>query len=249
MPRGGSLKLRIHSSNLGAEDVSLHPEGRAGQFGCLTVCDTGCGMDGDTLQRIFEPFFTTKAPGKGTGLGLATVHGIIKQHQGWVEVESTVGSGTTFRIYLPAVAAPPRVETERPKTACRGGTETILLVEDEEQVRRLATIALRFFGYEVIEAASGPEALRLWESHSPKISLVFSDMVMPGGLNGLDLFERLRPLKPDLKFIISSGYSSDLLHGARLPEGVKFLPKPYDPNALGNLIRESLDRKDQPALP
>ena len=244
MPRGGHLELGAQRLTLQAKDVRQRPEARPGQFACLTVSDTGCGMDETTLKRIFEPFFTTKEAGKGTGLGLATVHTIVQQHHGWVEVESVIGRGTTFRVFLPAAEPPEAAAPQAEQVRCRGGTETILLVEDDEQVRRMVRMTLRLFGYEVLEAASGVEAIRMWERHGAQVSLVFTDMVMPGGFSGLDLAKRLRQLKPGLKVLISSGYAADLIQqGGGLPAGMRFVAKPYDPKSLGSIVREFLDEK------
>ncbi len=244
MSGGGRLDLSVQNLVLGAEEARQHPEGRPGRFACLTVTDTGCGMDETTLKRIFEPFFTTKEPGKGTGLGLATVHGIVEQHHGWVQVESVVGRGTTFRVFLPAVEPPVDAQVQTDQVKCRGGAETILLVEDDEQVRMMVTKTLRLFGYEILEASDGLEAIRMWEPQGAKVSLVFTDMVMPGGFTGLELAQRLRQSKPGLKVLISSGYSPDLLdREGRLPAGMRFLAKPYDPKSLSRIVREFLDEK------
>jgi two-component system, cell cycle sensor histidine kinase and response regulator CckA len=244
MPGGGRIELRVQRLTLEAEAVRRHPEPQPGRFACLTVTDTGCGMDEATLARIFEPFFTTKGPGKGTGLGLATVHGIAKQHHGWVEAESTVGRGTTFRVFLPAAEPPAAAQLQADRVQYRGGTETLLLVEDDEQVRRMVRMTLRLFGYEILEASNGAAALQMWERYGARVDLVFTDMVMPGGFTGLDLAERLRQFKPGLKVLFSSGYAADLLlRGGVLPAGMRFLAKPYAPNSLARSVRECLDEK------
>jgi PAS domain S-box-containing protein len=244
MPLGGHLELGVQSLALAAEEVRQRHEARPGLFACLTVTDTGCGMDEATLKRIFEPFFTTKEAGKGTGLGLATVHGIVEQHHGWVEVESAVGRGTTFRVFLPVAEPPAPTQLEADQIKCPGGTETILLVEDDDQVRRMVKMTLHLLGYEVLEASNGLEAIQMWERHGAQVSLLFTDMVMPGRFTGLHLAQWLRLSKPSLKVLISSGYSSDLVQreGA-LPEGMKFLAKPYDRDSLGRIVREFLDEK------
>ena len=244
MPRGGRLEMGAQRLTLGAEDVRHRTKARPGHFACFTATDTGCGMDQTTLKRIFEPFFTTKEPGKGTGLGLATVHGIVQQHHGWVEVESAIGRGTTFRVFLPAAQPPEAEQPQADQVNCRGGTETILLVEDDEQVRRMIRMTLRRFGYEILEASNGMGAIQIWERHRVKVSLLFTDMVMPGGLSGLGLAQWLRQFKPALKVLISSGYSEELLdRDGGLPAGMRFLPKPYDPNFLVWNVREVLDEK------
>jgi PAS domain S-box-containing protein len=182
MPKGGHLELGARRLALGTEDVRHRPEARPGHFACFTITDTGCGMDETTLRRIFEPFFTTKEPGKGTGLGLATVQSIARQHHGWIEVESALGRGTTFRVFLPVADSPEAAQRQADQVKCRGGTETILLVEDDEQVRRMVRMTLRLFGYEILEAGNGLEAIQVWGRHGAQVSQVFTDMVMPGGI-------------------------------------------------------------------
>ncbi len=241
MPGGGTLAIRTRLVTVEPKPLEPSPEARPGPFICVTVQDTGCGMDDATLKRVFEPFFTTKEPGKGTGLGLATVHGITKQHGGWVEVESALGRGTTFSVFLPAKTPPSVTPAGSLPTKVRGGTETILVVEDDEALRLMVRKTLAVFGYRVIEATSGTEAWSLWEARQP-VHLLFTDMVMPGGLTGLDLAARIRQAQPTLKALVTSGYSSDLpLELGNLPPGVKFLPKPYTPSALASAVRASLD--------
>src|SRR5438552_2949675 len=183
MPQGGQLIISTASRTFDETHVKHNPEARAGQFVCLSVRDTGCGIAPEALRRIFEPFFTTKEAGRGTGLGLATVYGIVKQHQGWLDVESQVGQGTTFNLFLPpgAKTAVPAVESI-PSAAPRGRGETILVAEDEPALRRLAARMLRNLGYEVLEAASGVEAIEVWERHGRKVDLLLTVLVMPDGL-------------------------------------------------------------------
>ena len=247
MPKGGQLTISTEAVEVPNHRERPHPAARPGRFVCLTVADTGCGMDEPTLKRIFEPFFTTKQVGKGTGLGLATVHGIVAQHEGWVEAESQLEQGSTFRVYLPAVAHP--LEAAGGKTATGldtwqdlRGEETILLVEDEAGVRRQVGQILRTLGYRVLEASNGPEALAQWEVEVGRIALLFTDMVMPAGLSGMDLLERFRAQTPALKVIISSGYHADIpSHSRPLMAGVVYLPKPYEARALGRAVRSCLD--------
>jgi PAS domain S-box-containing protein len=244
MPKGGRITLTTHAVNADLEWAKSNPNRRAGLFVCLSVSDTGCGMDKATLDRIFEPFFTTKGEGKGTGLGLATVHGIVAQHQGWVEVESRVGQGTTFRIYLPASA---KVQTETKgdgQLAVPTGQETLLVVEDNASVRQMLVQTLRVLGYRVIEAANGQEAMTRWREYGLQIDLLLTDMVMPEGMTGLELAEHVLAEKPNLKIIISSGYSGELNEpGRTAAAGIVYLPKPYQVPLLGKIVRECLDRK------
>jgi PAS domain S-box-containing protein len=248
MPRGGNLTIATGSVELDEEAVKLNSERRPGRFVTLTVADTGVGMDEGTLKRIFEPFFTTKDVGKGTGLGLPTAHGIVKQHHGWIEVQSRSGHGSTFLVYLP-VKVLPAVSAEAP-SAIRpvlGGHDTLLLVEDEEIVRRPIGIYLRKLGYRVIEAANGNEAFNLWRQHHQQIDLLYTDMVMPEGVSGLELAEKLRGEKPQLKVIISSGYSTEIsMQGVPSGAGYLYLPKPSPSASIAAAIRECLEKKTGP---
>jgi CheY-like chemotaxis protein len=247
MPRGGRLSVHTFAQVLTADQVRGSASAREGCYVCLVIADTGSGMDDATLQHIFEPFFTTKEVGRGTGLGLATVHGIVQQHRGWVEVQSAVGQGTVFRIFFPAhlepavpPADPPVVET------IAGGHETILLVEDEPAVRETVAQLLEHWGYRVLEARNGLEAEARWREHRQDIDLLFTDLVMPGGLGGLELAERLRAEDPSLQVILSSGYSSELVQqGTPAVPDMVFLPKPWIPADLAAAIRRSLERRPQ----
>jgi CheY-like chemotaxis protein len=196
---------------------------------------------------MFEPFFTTKEVGKGTGLGLATVHGIVAQHKGWVEVSSELGVGTTFSVYLPVLKQPvgEAVEVLPQKTMPRG-KETVLLVEDESSVRNLVSKMLRNLGYVVHEAGSGQAAMRVWQVFGHRVDLLFTDMVMPEGMTGLELTEQLQGMKPSLKAVISSGYSAEIVQaGVPSKKGVVYLPKPYDSAVLAQVVRECLDGKNR----
>ncbi len=243
MPKGGRLTIGTEAVRLSADDVKAQSQARAGLFVRLSVTDTGCGMPPEVLEHIFEPFFTTKGVGKGTGLGLATVYGIVEQHAGWTEVTSEVGVGTTFRIYWPvAPQAGPRREFKPLEAPVRGGTEKILLVEDESSLRALTKIMLRRHGYEVVEAGSGREAERLWTAAGGDFDLLLTDMVMPDGLTGRELAEKLQAQKPSLKVLFASGYSLDLIgQGLVLREGVNFLQKPYPASKLAQAVRECLE--------
>ena len=249
MPKGGRLSLGTQRTEVDAAHAERNPEARVGAFALLMVEDEGTGMDEATLKRIFEPFYTTKEVGKGTGLGLATVYGIIKQHEGWVEVASQVGQGTVFRVYLPLAREPARAPAVAADESRRvGGSEGILLVEDEPSVRCTTAAFLRQLGYTVWEAGNGVEALRLWGQFRHRIRLLFTDMVMPEGVTGLDLAEQLRAQAPGLRIIISSGYSVELLgQGGRTATGITYLPKPCEPEALARQLRECLESPRDPA--
>ncbi len=218
-----------------------------GRFACLLVQDNGCGIAPELLPHLFEPFFTTKEVGKGTGLGLASAYGIVKQHAGWIEVESAPGRGATFKVFLPISATPAEpVIPNATKAKIPGGKETILLVEDEPSLRRLTRTVIQRQGYHVHEAASGTEALAVWNEHGPEIHLLLTDMIMPGGMSGRDLAEQLRTKKADLKIIYSSGYSPEVVsQNLPLKEGVNFLAKPYHPDKLLRIIRQCLDNGAQ----
>ena len=196
------------------------------------------------LPRLFEPFFTTKEPGRGTGLGLATVYGIVKQHNGWIEVETQVGAGSTFKVFLPrSVTAISLTLASSEMAPIRGGNETILLVEDEALVRRLARRILQHHGYRILEAGSGPETLSVWNEHASEIDLRRTDKLMPGGLSGKQLAARLLEQNPELKVTYTTGYSRETTgQELHLREGLNFLPKPYHPPALATTVRRCLDQ-------
>jgi CheY-like chemotaxis protein len=241
---GGSLHIETFAVDIPAALARQNPDARAGSFICLCVRDTGCGMDRKVIQRIFEPFFTTKDVGKGTGLGLSTVYGIVRQHQGWIEVESEVGAGTTFKVFLPVVdtrstASQDTVMIRAEKV--RGGRETILVVEDEVSLLRVLCSVLQSYEYNVLIAVTGPEALRVWDEHEGKIDLVLTDMIMPGRMTGIDLIKELRVRKPGLKVIITSGYSEELIGHEFNHADTRFLPKPYETEMVAHLIRKTLD--------
>ena len=244
MPGGGTLTISTSPIELNDAYVQTHPEARPGTFVCLRVSDTGSGMDSATMAHIFEPFFTTKDVGKGTGLGLATVYGIVKQHEGWVEVSSEVGQGTTFNVFFPACSAPVKAPSAEvaPALAVRGGRETILVVEDEPLLRDMALLILQDCGYQVLQAGSGAEALQVWERQSDAINLVVTDMVMPGGMSGRELAVKLMASRPGLKIIFTSGYNvEDSNTDFFRRDGALFLQKPYNRITLAKAVRESLD--------
>jgi signal transduction histidine kinase/CheY-like chemotaxis protein len=243
MPRGGQLIINTTVARFASGELGPNLDAYPGEFVCLSVSDTGTGIAPQHLPHIFEPFFTTKDVGKGTGLGLATVYGIIKQHRGWVTVASEVGKGTVFQVFLPAnagrsaAAAAPAAETPP-----RGGRETILIVEDETAVCELMKDVLEKLGYQVLVAHTGPAALELWPRHRDRIDLLLTDMVMPDGMTGGELGKRLQLEKPSLKVIYTSGYSAEALGAEfQLDSNLVFLPKPYQPQKLAELIRAQLD--------
>ncbi len=245
MPRGGRLLIELDGARLDERQARDHSRGRAGEFVCLSVSDTGVGIAPENLAHIFEPFFTTKEVGKGTGLGLAIVYAVVQQHEGWIEVGSEVGVGTRFRVYLPAVVRPkPAAENtaEGGGELLPGGCETILVVEDEVAVRAVARMALRRLGYTVREADNAPAALRLWTEVGGGVDLLFTDIVMPGGMSGHELAARLQLLKPELKVLFCSGYTREAeqfeIGEGRAPN---FLPKPYKAGDLALAVRRVLD--------
>lgn len=247
MPQGGVLTLSSELLSLSSSDSRIHPRGGSGAYLCLKVRDTGEGIPPEYLSRIFEPFFTTKEVGKGTGLGLATVFGIVEQHEGWVTVESVYGEGACFSVWLPC--SPPL--TTEGEIGCpdwngrgisRRGTETILLVEDEEMVRTIGVRILTMHGYHVIEAASGKQALEVWKDRSGEIDLLLTDIVMPDGISGDQLAKSLLGENPRLKVIYTSGYSAEIFRGeAAFPTEGAFLSKPYNPEDLLEALREAFD--------
>jgi PAS domain S-box-containing protein len=243
MPDGGQLTIETGERVLTEKEARSLADTQPGRYVCLRVTDTGSGIAPESLPRIFEPFFTTKEPGKGTGLGLATVFGIVKQHNGSVAVESEVGRGTTFEVFLPATEeAIESAEEVIVKPKPRGGTETILLVEDEPGVRMLMRTILEKNGYQVLEAAHGVEALRIWDLHSGPIHLLLTDIVMPEGIGGRELARRLLQRSPQLRVIFISGYSAEIAgRELVLQEGQNFLQKPCPSDRILETVRKSLD--------
>jgi two-component system, cell cycle sensor histidine kinase and response regulator CckA len=244
MPRGGPLAITAEPVEIDAQYKERVPDASLGTFVCLTVADKGAGIDAAVRDKIFEPFFTTKDVGKGTGMGLATVYGIVKQHQGWIEVESQLHVGSRFKVFLPVANGAAQATAEsRPELIQATGIQprTILVVEDEAPLREMASKILQRLGYRVVAARDGLEALNLWPQHRGEIDLLFTDMVMPGGMTGRELADRLLREEPRLQVIYSTGYSMDLAaSGLHLVEGVNFLPKPYDATTLGRAVKKSL---------
>jgi len=242
MPSGGRLTIGTRNAQVEEGAPARPPDCPPGPYAVLTVCDTGYGMDETTAREIFEPFFTTKEPGKGSGLGLSTVHGIVRQSGGFVEVETRPGGGTSFRVYLPRVDVPAKAApaAEIGVDQAGGGNETILLVEDSEVVRSYTAEILRTSGYDVLEAGSGEEAFRIAGERSRPIDLLLSDVVMPG-VTGGEVAARICSSRPGLKVLFVSGYPEHTIGKKRLlEEGAPFLGKPFTPNELLKKIREIL---------
>ena len=242
MPRGGSLTIETRAVQLSPSYSDQHLDVVSGDYVLLSVTDTGSGMDDATQARIFEPFFTTKEIGRGTGLGLATVHGIVKQSDGHIEVYSELGVGTTFKVYLPRLDE--KGGTQKISTATLTvprGTETILLAEDDAGIRALAGNTLQTYGYTVLSAADGIEGLQVGLAHGAPIHLLLTDVVMPK-MSGREMVERLQPQHPEMKILYISGYTTDAIvrHGV-LEAGVSFLHKPFTPSTLARKVREVLD--------
>ena len=248
MPRGGDLDISTERVVLRDSDLSGNSEARTGEFVCLTVRDSGSGIAPEHMPHLFEPFFTTKQPGKGTGLGLATVYGIVKQHQGWIEVASRPGAGSTFRIYLPTVPSPaPKTAAPQAESAPRGGTEAILVVEDEAAVRQITRRMLERAGYKIYEAPRAKEAFELFAAHGDEIALLLTDIVMPDGVDGRELAADLRTRKPALKILLMSGYSGENVgNTSRFLQKTRahFLQKPCRARDLLETVRHTLDEQD-----
>jgi CheY-like chemotaxis protein len=241
MPQGGKLTIETENVHFNEDYVKEHSAAKSGAYVMLAISDNGIGMSAETRAHLFEPFFTTKVKGKGTGLGLATVYGIVKQSNGFIWVYSEPGKGTTFKVYFP------RVEGKSAAIAAReeeeqnyDGTETILLVEDEAAVRNLASRVLKDRGYAVIEAGDGAEALRLAEEFSGEIHLLLTDVIMPG-MSGSVLAAKLAAMRPGTRSLFISGYTDNaIVHHGILDSGVAFLEKPFSPNRLAGKVREVL---------
>jgi signal transduction histidine kinase/CheY-like chemotaxis protein len=248
MPQGGQLTLETGPAMLDQAFVTAHPGSSTGAHVRLSIRDNGCGMSPDVLSHLFEPFFTTKEPGRGTGLGLSTVYGIVKQHRGYIDVQSEPGQGSIFAVYLPRVDAKPAPE----RTAARerlmpGGRGTVLFVEDEVALRNLMHRVLAKGGYTVLAAGDGLEALALVEGHPGRIDLVVTDVVMPR-MSGPELATRLRSRDPGIRLLYVSGYTADQLHSQTdLGEDATLLAKPFTSDGLLRKVREVLDRPRPPA--
>ncbi len=244
MPKGGQIIIETSAVEFDEITATQTPQARPGSFACLSVTDSGCGIPPEILPRIFEPFFTTKEVGKGTGLGLATVFGIVQQHKGWINVQSEVGRGSTFRVYLSRLNGIAQSTVIRSSPApIRGGNETILLVEDEASLLASVQTTLSRLGYHVLGAATGTEALVLWQQHRDEIQLLLTDIVMPGGISGKELAEQLLRQNPGLRVIYASGYSAETADtDLMLEDGVNFLTKPFLALKLAQTVRRRLDQ-------
>lgn len=245
MPEGGTLLIETSKVRITPEFVKKHGFGAVGDYALINVTDTGAGMDEETKKRIFEPFFTTKEVGKGTGLGLAMVYGIIKQHNGYINFYTELGKGTAFKIYIPICSEFSTTVTDdkASETLCvKGGNETILIAEDNEDVRQIIKTYLYDFGYKVLEAADGEEAVNIYRENVDKVAIVILDVVMPKK-NGKDALEEMKKMKPELKSIFTSGYTENIIHKKGiLEDGIIFLSKPVEPMNLLSKIREILDK-------
>ncbi len=242
MPRGGRLRIRTAAVDVGPEEAKHNPEASPGRFVCLTFGDTGSGIAPEHLSRIFEPFFTTKEKDRGTGLGLATVYGIVKQHKGWITVESAVGQGTAFFIYLPASnARGGALQLPPSEQKVIGGTETILVVEDEGPLLKLIHYVLESHGYKVLGCGTAKEALAIWKDQHNKIDLLLTDLILPEGMAGTELAKILQQEKPGLKVLCTSGYDAARL-AKEFPEGTKFnlIQKPFHARRLAETVFEAL---------
>jgi CheY-like chemotaxis protein len=242
MPAGGKIHVTTALVTVHRAANPLDPQNRHGEFVCLTFTDTGCGMNTEILGRIFEPFFTTKSPGKGTGLGLATVLSIVRQHEGWLEVESQPNQGTTFKLYFQTSQQPAVKQSTIDEGELKSGRETILVAEDEDPLREMIAELLEYQGYKVLTARSGRHALEVWQASNQEIDLLVTDMIMPEGILGIELAELLLIQKPGLKVIFTSGYSPDMAgKNISLVEGINFMPKPYSIGKMAQLVRQCLD--------
>ena len=241
MIQGGTLNIATESTVLDRETAYAQGYGDAGKYACVSMSDTGSGMNSEIQEKIFEPFFTTKEVGKGTGLGLAMAYGIIKQHNGYINVQSTFGQGTTIRIYFPMAMGKGEEQGAQDLTPLMGGTETILLAEDEIKVRESLKSILEEFGFTVIEAVDGEDAVKKFEENRDRIQLLILDVIMPRK-NGKDAYEEIKRISPEMKALFTSGYTEKAIHARGvLEEGLHFISKPFYPSGILKKIREVLN--------
>jgi CheY-like chemotaxis protein len=244
MAESGCLTIRTEIAVLDGAFVATHGYGKRGAYALISVTDTGTGMDQRTRERIFEPFFTTKEVGKGTGLGLSIAYGLVKQHNGYIICTSEPGKGTTFKIYLPLSKREIQKKTSADLLPVCGGTETVLIAEDDAPVRTLIKEVLRQYGYTVIEAIDGEDAISRFTANQDRVHLLILDFLLPK-INGKEVFEAIRRHRPDVKVIFASGYTADFLQQKGIiGENVEFIPKPILPSELLKKMRETLDRDD-----
>ncbi|HQA53722.1 MAG TPA: ATP-binding protein, partial [Spirochaetota bacterium] len=243
MPSGGKLVITSYSEFLKEDDVRTMGYGIYGECAVIEISDTGTGMDEKTRKNIFDPFFTTKETGKGTGLGLSIVYGIISQNKGHISVYSEKGKGTTFRIFLPIIAGEKKSESNSSKeTSIKGGSETILLAEDNETLREINSKVLKSYGYTVISAEDGEEAITEFRRNKDIVDLIILDIIMPKK-NGREVFDEAKQLKPDIKVLFTSGYPADLIaKQGVLEQGINFITKPSPTNKMLTKIRELFDQ-------
>lgn len=242
MPEGGILTIETETIEMDSEYIKRHGYGKEGKYVLLSVSDTGAGMDEKTKERIFEPFFTTKEVGKGTGLGLAMVYRIVRQHDGYINVYSEPKRGTTFKIYLPLIKAEAKEAKAAGAAPPCGGTEVILLAEDDAGVRMLMKEVLEKFGYTIIEAIDGEDAVKKFKENKDRIQLLILDVIMPKK-NGKQVYDEIMELKPDAKVIFSSGYTANIIQKKGiLEEGINFILKPVSPQELLRKVREVLNK-------
>jgi len=247
MPDGGTLIIKTDLVVFDTEYIKVHGYGKPGGFALISVEDTGSGIDEKIKERIFEPFFTTKEVGKGTGLGLAMVYGIIRQHDGYINVYSVKDKGTTFKIYLPLIKSVVEENKDVDKHYTEGGSETILLAEDDTLVRTLCKKVLEKAGYYIIEAFDGEDAIKIFKERSKDIQLLLLDVIMPKK-NGKECYDEMKKIRSDIKVVFMSGYTADMIHKKGIiEEGIELLLKPISPNELLHKVCEVLDRKSEPA--
>jgi signal transduction histidine kinase len=241
MPKGGNLIISTDYIQLDNGFIRAHGYGKPGHYAILSFEDTGTGIDEKTKKRIFEPFFTTKDVGKGTGLGLAMVYGIIKQHNGYINLYSEPGKGTTFKLYLPLIESKPEDKQHEVSPLAKTGTETILICEDDLHVRGLMKEILEKAGYEIIEAGDGEDSISIFNQHKDRLHLLILDVVMPKK-NGKEVYDEIKKAKPDIKVIFVSGYSADIIHKKGImEEGMEFISKPISPGDFLAKVRDVLD--------
>ena len=241
MPKGGTITIETHNTRIDEAFCRDHPWATEGHYALMSVSDNGCGMNEEDIEQIFDPFFTTKDLGEGTGLGLATVYGLVKQHKGLIHVYSEVDKGSTFKVYLPLVESATLPEEKNLVTPMPGGTETILLAEDDKSVRDLTRTILEHAGYSVLLAVDGEEAMRLFDEHTHEINIAILDVVMPK-VGGHAVYEHIQKARPELHVLFSSGYSMSAIHtNFVLAEGLQLLQKPYQREELLSTIRKVLD--------